>query len=127
MKTLPFILIFIVCLLSPCRVNQISACLICQACIGYLDVKDGSVVYEFTTPPGSKGLPKTKVGVITGVRQVFEIYDWAEKYKELKGQKGHKWYRTDWKKGYWTWGAPGFTFKKKTDGKPFGEDPIDAN
>lgn len=83
--------------------------------IGFVDTRDGSWVFYFTTAPGSRGKPKTKVKVVSGIVPVYECYDWAERYKNLRGQKGHKWYRVHPKKSHWLWLHPKFVFMKEKD------------
>ncbi len=78
--------------------------------IGTLDVLDGAHVKYFTTLPGSAGKPKTTVKIVTGKVSVYERYDWAEHYEELRGQSGHVWYRVDPLESHWIYGMPKFIY-----------------
>lgn len=79
--------------------------------IGTLDTGQGAWALYFTTAPGSRGLPKTRVRAVAGETPVYEVYDWAEKDPELAGESGHRWYRVDPVEPHWVFGLPDFRYQ----------------
>lgn len=83
--------------------------------IGVLDTKDGAWVKLFDKLPGKDEKPATKLHTVAGKVDVYEVYDWAEHHEEMRGWKGHVWYRVEPKRGHWVYGMDYFTYSAKKD------------
>lgn len=83
--------------------------------IGALDTKDGAWVKLFDKLPGKDEKPATKLHTVTGKVDVYEVYDWAEHHEEMRGWKGHVWYRVDPELGHWVYGMENFAYTAKNE------------